>query len=349
MPAIRWTLCIAAWFLCTAAVIAQESHGPDPLFESDAVLDVRIAGPLRTLVSDRPFDEELPATFQYTNDAGEAIVFDVGIRTRGRFRRQEEICDFPPVRLNFRKSEVKDTLFHKQDKVKLVTHCAPSARYEQVLLREYMAYRMLNELHDASFRVRLFRITWVDTERNGREQQRYGFLIEHRDRLAKRIGAPVVDVTGTTLSSLDPAYTNLTSVFHYMIGNTDFSPIRGAKDDYCCHNHVLFGEDDQLWLSVPYDFDQSGFVDAPHAGPNPRFKLRNVRQRLYRGRCRFNEQLDETIELFIARRAAIEAIVESTPGTTNATKKDAREYLARFYKKLESDKRIDNDIVKACI
>ena len=349
MPAIRWTLPVATWFLCATVAFAQEIGEPDPLFRSNDVLDVRITAPLRTLLSDRPFEEELPATFQYTNEAGTPVAFDIQVRTRGRFRRQEHICRFPPVRVNFKRSQVKGTLFHKQDKVKLVTHCESSSRYQQVLLREYMVYRVFNVLHDASFRVRLLRITWIDNERDNREMVHFGFLIEHRDRLAKRLDMPVVDVTRTKTTNLDPAYTNITSMFHYMIGNTDFSPIQGAKDEYCCHNHILFGVEGQPWLSVPYDFDQSGFVDAPHAGPNPRFKLRNVRQRLYRGRCVFNSQLSETIDLFQAKRAAIDEMIETTPGATNATKKYVRSYLERFYKTLESDKRINKEFVKACI
>ena len=138
MPAIRWTLPIAAWFLCATTAFAQEIGEPDPLFSGNDVLEVRITAPLKTLLSDRPFDEELPATFQYTDEAGMPVAFDIQVRTRGRFRRQENICKFPPVRVNFRRSQVKNTLFHKQDKVKLVTHCESSSRYEQVLLREYM-------------------------------------------------------------------------------------------------------------------------------------------------------------------------------------------------------------------
>ena len=50
------------------------------------------------------------------------------------------------------------------DKLKLAVHCRDSERYEQTLLREYMAYRLLNLATPMSFQVRLLRITWVDTE-----------------------------------------------------------------------------------------------------------------------------------------------------------------------------------------
>ena len=138
-------------FLIVSTATAEETRLPDPLFQSTEVLDVRIIAPLTTLLDERPYDEELPATLQYVDAAGQAVKFDIKIRTRGRFRRRENVCAFPPMRLNFKTSETKDTLFHKQDKVKPVTHCQSNVKYEQVILREYTAYRILNVMTDASF------------------------------------------------------------------------------------------------------------------------------------------------------------------------------------------------------
>ena len=80
-------------------------------------------------------------------------------------------------------------------------------------------------LTDVSFRVRLLRVTYVDTDRNDRERVSLAFLIEHRDRLAKRIGASAIETNMVTYPDLNASYTNLASVFHYFIGNTDYSPV----------------------------------------------------------------------------------------------------------------------------
>lgn len=349
MPVSRWTFAIIAWFLAAPSAWAIEVGTPDPLFQSDDVLSVKITAPISTLISDRPFEEQLAATFEYQNDADETVALDIQVRTRGRFRRQKNVCVFPPLRLNFKASQVKDTLFHKQDKVKLVTHCQKSDKYTQAILREYLVYRMFNLISDSSFRVRLLNITYIDNENKQEPDQRFGFIIEHRDRLAKRMGMKVVDTMRTSLDTLDPKYTNLVSVFQYMIGNTDFSPIAGAKDDYCCHNHILIGNADELYWSVPYDLDQSGIVNAPHAGPNPRFKLRNVRERLYRGRCINNHLLDETLQYFRAKRPDIEALITSDPHVTEAGGNGMLNYLKGFYRTLDSKGRINREFVKACI
>lgn len=349
MPVSRWTLAVIALFLGASSAWAIEVGPPDPLFQSDDVINVKIVAPLSTLLSERPLEEELPATLEYENEAEELITLDIQVRTRGRFRHQKEICPFPPLRLNFKASQVEDTLFHKQDKVKLVTHCKTTSKYTQAILREYLTYRMLNIMSDSSFRVRLLNITWVDSENKRKTDQRFGFIIEHRDRLAKRMDMGIVDTTRTTLDKLDPGYTNLVSVYHYMIGNTDFSPIAGAKEDYCCHNHILIGNEGEPFLSVPYDFDQSGMVDAPHAGPNPRFRLRNVQERLYRGRCVNNHLLNDTLEFYKVKRPEIEALIENDPHLSGGGKRGMLNYLKSFYKTLDSEGRVNREFVKACI
>lgn len=349
MSPTRWTLRVAAWFLLTSSVSAQEGHAPDPLFQSHDVLDVRIIAPLSTILSERPFEEELPASFQYTNSAGEAVEFDIKMRTRGRLRRQKDICDFPPMRLNFKSSQTKGTLFHKQDKVKLVTHCRHKPHYAQALLREYVAYRILNILTDASYRVRLLRITYVNAEKSNRENIQYGFLIEHRDRMARRIGKPVLEIPRTSVKALDPEYTNLISMYHYLIGNTDFSPILGMKGEICCHNHVLFGNADNPIWSIPYDFDQAGLVYTSYSSPNERFRLRNVKQRLYRGRCVNNGQIAASIAMFQASRNAIMQLVAKLDMATPGSKKMMTGYIDKFYKILSSERRVRSAIVKRCL
>jgi len=345
----HWTMAAILGFLAIATAEAQSGDRIDPLFQSTAMLEVRIVAPISTILEVRSDTQDVDGKFQYSDDAEEPIEVDIGIRTRGISRLNEDICPFPPLRLDFKKSQIKQSLFHKQDKLKLVTHCRDkSSRYEQTVLNEYLAYRILNELTDLSFRVRLLRITYVDTEEREKVRVRYGFLIEHKDRLAKRHGLKPLALEKTTVKSLRPDYTNLISVFHYMIGNTDFSPIAGP-DAECCHNHVLLGEEGSLLLSVPYDFDQSGIVDAPHGVTNPRFKLRSARERLYRGRCANNEHLDTTLALYLEKREAIYSLLENQQGLERKYRKKMRQFLDRFYKTIESPKQIERQLVTKCI
>ena len=349
MTQFHWTFVGVAWFLLFSAAEAQEAGAPDPLFQSDEILDVSIIAPISTLLAKRPIDEYLPGTFEYTNSAGQDVGLDIKLRTRGRFRRDKDNCRFPPLRLKFVKSQTKGTLFHKQGGVKLVTHCQNSSKYSQILLREYVAYRLLNVMTDLSFRVRLLRITYIDNDHKKDDEVHYGFIIEHKDRLAKRIGKNVLDLPGTSPRSLNPEYANTISMYHYLIGNTDFSSVRGSKGEVCCHNHVLFGNEGESVWSIPYDFDQAGIVGAPHAAPNPQFTIRTVKQRLYRGRCIHNDYVSATVASYRDRREELLRIISELEVASDRSVKSMTNYVEKFYEALNSEKRVTNATIKRCI
>jgi hypothetical protein len=193
------------------------------------------------------------------------------------------------------------------------------------------------------------RITYVDSEGKKQDDVRYGFIIEDKDRLARRLDKSVLDISKTSVSSLDREYTNLVSVFHYLVGNTDFSMIQGIEGEPCCHNHVLFGNDGEKIWSIPYDFDQTGVVDAPHAGPNARFKLRSVRDRLYRGRCVNNDLLQTTLAKFKDKHDEILAVVNEVSASSKQSISSTTRFVEDFYRVLESEKRVEKELIKKCI
>lgn len=344
-----WTTKLILLFPLVIAANAKDIRDFDPLFASNDTLDVEVEGPFSLLTRERPDEEELPGKFRYSADDGSLIEFDVVIRTRGNNRRDREICRFPPLRLNFKKSQTKDTLFDKQDKLKLVTHCQSNTkRYDQAVVSEYLAYRVLNVLTDVSFRARLLRIKYVYTDSN-REIETYGILLEHKDRLGKRIDGKPLAVERVAVSDLRPADLNLASVYQYFIANTDFSPVATAPDEDCCHNQALFASEQGKHYTVPYDFDRTGWVNAPHATPNPRFRLRSVRERLYRGRCVNNELLDTTLQLYREHRNDIEAVVNDQAELARNTRSHLLGFIESFYKTIDDPKRVEQRIIKKCI
>ena len=46
MTQFHWTFVSVAWFLLFSGAEAQEIGAPDPLFQSDEILDVRIVAPI---------------------------------------------------------------------------------------------------------------------------------------------------------------------------------------------------------------------------------------------------------------------------------------------------------------
>ena len=339
-----FTIVVLLVFLQAAA---SAGDLPDPLFQDDATLAVTITAPLTTVAKERPKEDYVPGQFSFTAADGTSVSLDVEIRTRGHFRH--ETCDFPPLTLNFKKSQTDGTLFDKQDKMKLVVHCDDSKRYEQAVLREFLAYRILSQVTNLSFRVRLLRVTYVDSEQRRDEQVRYAFLLEHKNRLAKRIGRKDLEIARTKVSAIQPDQLNLTSVFAFLIGNTDFSPVAGPPDDECCHNYVLFGNDVDPILAIPYDFDQSGFVDAPYALPNENLRIRSVTQRLYRGRCANNEHLEESIGMFSNERDKLFALIADQEGLDSRARKQVTRYLDDFYEIIDDPRDVQRKIINKCL
>jgi hypothetical protein len=346
MPLTRVSMLLLLFFLAAPPQAADVAM-PDPLFRDTAALQVTITAPLTTLLKEKSTEEYLQGVFEYTDGDDEIRAFDVKIRARGHLRH--EVCEFPPIWVNFKKSEVKNTLFHKQDKLKLVVHCANSIRYEQAVVREYLAYRILNLATPLSFQVRLLRVRYVDSEGKRDDQVRYAFFLEHKNRIGKRIDAEDLKIEETEVERIQPDHLNLTSVFEYLIGNTDFSPIAPSPYDECCHNYDMFGNDSDLLIAIPYDFDQAGFVNAPYAAPSEQFPIRSVRQRIYRGRCANNEHVPASLQRFQEIRESIYTMLKEHEGLTSMTRRALIAYVDNFYKVIDDSVKVERSMVEKCI
>jgi len=347
---LRTSLAIVACVLLAAAAGAKEPRDADPLFQDTTVINITINAPFPSLLKRRPNEEYLPGTLSYADADGNDVTLNMGIRTRGNFRRQKRICPFPPLRVNLDKAQTKGTLFHKQNKLKLVAHCRDrSERYEQGVIREYLAYRILSALTDIGYRARLVRVTYIDTENKHKDRVQYAFFIEHKNRMSKRIGLPEIATSKIRTAQLEGAYSDLTSLFQFLVANTDFSPIAGAEGENCCHNTTLFGNEGEPIYAIPYDFDMSGLVDAPYAEPNPRFKIKRVTQRLYRGRCAHIGNLDNTVRTFQDKRGEIFSIIANQPELTPKSRKAVTKFVEAFFRILDNPKKLDRQVRKKCI
>jgi hypothetical protein len=192
------------------------------------------------------------------------------------------------------------------------------------------------------------RIKYIYTDSKD-ETESFGMLIEHKARIGKRIDAKPLAIEKTTVAEIRPKDLNLASIFQYFLGNTDFSPVATAPDEDCCHNQALMASEGKLHYTIPFDFDQAGLVGAPYAAPNPRFRLKSVRQRLYRGRCVNNDYLPTTLQLFRAHRNDLETLVREQQELSSATRRKMLSFMDDFYDTIDSPKRTERNIVRRCI
>jgi hypothetical protein len=328
---------------------AHEVSGPAPLFADDSLLEVTIAAPLETLMRERPDVEYLDGTFSYRAPHGSTTTLDLKLRTRGNYRRDEEHCDFAPIRLNFRTSQVADTLLARQDKIKLVTHCrSDMPHFQFYVLREYLAYRFYHALTPISYAVRLLRITYVDMD-TGHTMTRLGFVIEDDNAVAERNGLEVVKIARIPPADIDRRQQNLVHVFSYMVGNTEYSLVNPEPDKDCCHNaDVLSETGGPPYLPLLFDFDFAGLVDAPYAQPNPRYPIHSVRTRHYKGLCTNNDLLPGTVQMFFETRDDFDRIIDSFSNLSGYSARLARGYLKGFFKSIRDPESVQKSLANKC-
>ena len=342
----RIKLFALAWLATATHAQAQEpSDRTTPLFADGTPIEITLSGPIRNIVraAERSTDAH-PATLA---SGGETHAIELS--ARGVSRRKRENCTFPPLRIAFSEKAGKESLFHKQGRLKLVTHCNEQGSSEQTLLREYTAYRLYSALTRESHKVRLARMTYVDGDKP--LTTRWGFLIEDTDDAARRVDLKEVDTGTVRRDALNPQASARLALFQFMIGNTDWESTMGPDPADCCHNTKLIGsaKDSQTNLTpVPYDFDNSGLVDAAYAVPNAILKIPSVKTRVYRGFCRFNDQLGEEVERFRAARPALEEEIRNIPGLEARSRSTMERYLASFFDVIGDPRAFDRDIVQGC-
>lgn len=220
---------------------------------------------MTTLAAMRQSSDYFPAAL--TDHTGK--IYKVEARTRGRFRRKT--CEIPPLKLKFSKKELRNLGFDTLNEVKLVLPCFDNPESDQLVIREYLTYRMFEKLTPISVRARLIRLTLEDTHVN-RKNQVMAILVEHPEETEKRLGGKMLDVFGIPQDSLVTNQAALVSMFEYMIGNTDW-------DISMQRNVLLLQNNAGRVYVIPYDFDFAGAVSAPYASPSTESGLSSIRER----------------------------------------------------------------------
>ena len=311
-------------------------------FEDDAPLEIELTGPVWSLIENKDDRKEWPFRLK-----SGGVELDLKLRARGNSRMR--LCDFTPLRLNFKQAETVGTPFEGQDKLKLVTRCEKGDRFEIDVLEEYAAYRIFSLLSDASYRTRLVHLTYNDTDGRLKKAYRnsYGFLIEPLDQLVTRLDGSLSELPAVSLRQLDKKQAALVYVFQYLIANTDWSFVAAENDEHCCHNIELVKLGNQHF-PVPYDFDLAGIVNAAYARPDSSLRIKKVSQRLYRGFCTDTEILHAALRSITSREEEITAVIADLPITEQKVKEKRMAYLGDFFKKARDEDKMISMFENRC-
>jgi hypothetical protein len=314
------------WPSAKAAARQKQEAEARPLFAATTPLVFTLTANLKAVQADRSptSTKTFPATIEFRANGGAVTTVELPIRTRGNVRRSYDICEFAPLRLEFPKEQMKGTVFEGQHVLKLGVHCRDVKVFEQYVLREYAAYRILNLLTPRSFRARLAKVTYIDSGAKKTLGTKYGILIEDDEDVARRMEGRLVTQT-SLFSRLDKDTFTLVTLFEYMIGNLDMSILAQ-------HNFKFVQVPAGAVYPIPYDFDYSGLVDASYALPPPDLHITTVRDRVYRGDCRTPTELETFFVKFRAMKADLAPLYDTIPDFDPAAKKRALAYLDEFYK-----------------
>ena len=313
----------------------------DPLFESDEPLKITLTGPFDKVFKERDKEKRYPARLQWDNSA-----LPVNLQVRGNNRLKTETCKYPPLKIHLNKEDTKGTLFHKQTELKMVVAC--KMNYFDYVRMEYLVYKIYAMLSDGHFKVRWLDITYIEEDK---QRQAPGFFIEQKKRMGKRLGLTQVHESRIPISSLDHRYAATVDLFQFMIGNTDYSNVQARGDEDCCHNIKLMADVEDVsakFIPIPYDFDNSGIINARYAIPPAFLHIKKVTQRKYRGLCAASDQLASSIPSFQQVENDITKLIETDSILGDRMKKRVLKYVVSFYDILNNPKKQNRFITNAC-
>ncbi len=343
-----WISSVLLFFITVNAAISQDSTAintdKSPLFGSENPIEFILKLDIKAVKNDDSDDPQYSdAALVLKNPDNSTKDFSLKVKARGHARRVYDFCTFPPIKINFKKSELEGTIFEGQDKLKLVSYCRDIDDYEYLVMKEYLIYKIFNIMTPNSFKVRLAHVTYQDINDTGKPVTRHGFLIEDDEQMATRIGGQPTDVVLANHDRCERNSLDLFTIFEYMIGNTDWWMARPTT-----HNVLLVAMSNGNIIPVPYDFDYSGLVGASYAVPDEKLGIKDVKERIFRGYCRFPGTYEKAAELFLAKRQEINSLIGDFELLPEVHRKLMIKYLDAFYKDIENPQSFNIKINKAC-
>ncbi len=339
------------WFCAPALPLhAQEAMTDDAaetdsatVFESlvrDDILTITIKTDQRKFLKEKKKEAYQPAIMTYADKEGTLITREIEIKSRGNMRLNN--CRYPPIRLKFSKKEIKQDGLTSPHKLKLVVGCESGANYEQLVLREYLVYKLFNVFTDNSFRAQVVKLHMEDTGGKQKPRSTFAFIIEDDDELAGRIGGRVYDPKGINSKSLEPQSYNILAMFQFIAGNSDWFVLNK-------HNlKFVLNSEEKTVKAIPYDFDYAGIVKAPYAVANEKMPISNVQERFFIGKCGEEGYYDTIIKMFIEKKEEVLSIPKNCIYLDDNSRDWMLKFLESSYEILENPKWIQKEIQRGC-
>ena len=335
----KWILSLFSfpiWFLCTA-LSAQSTT----VFDSQTPITLQLEFGRKTLLERTNDSTYMPTKIRVVSD-GIPYTLEGQIRSRGNFRKKN--CFYIPLKIKLDPEAGKGTPLEGLSKFKVVLPCKIEKGNNDATVKEFIAYKIYEQLMPIHFKTRLLNIQWTDTDGNRPKIFPVkGFLLEDIDALALRYGTPEIKRRIPALQQDDSTSVGV-AYFEYLIANTDFST-------RFRHNIKLVFKEGRI-IPIPFDFDLSGLVNASYAEvTNAQFlskRIYEVTFRAYKGYLRNEEIMQHSRLHFLERKEAVMATINEYEKYLENSRsgKVMRVFLSEFYRIFEDDKRFERLILR---
>lgn len=319
---------IAFIFLISSSFLFASNDQPAKpsifdLVVQDEILQATLKTDFSSLIDNKlKTSEYYPGLFSFVDETGKRNEFPVKVKARGKFRRKK--CEFPPMKLKFKKDYLLSSGLDTFNKLKLVTHCLDDLSGDASNLeKEFLAYKIYNELSEQSFRVQLIKVKYMDETGKRKPINTFAFLIEEDEQVANRLGGTLCQCFGQPEERFERVQVAKVALFNYMIGNSDYD-FKRAK------NLKMIEMPDGKLTAIPYDFDHSAFVYPPYLN----FERMEGTEREFKAFSLTADDDAEIKDLFFSNKDKILAMIKEFKYSTRREKVDMRRYVKEFYELL---------------
>ncbi len=300
------------------------------LINYQEMLEVDLKLNMDEVFGNRRSEDKHKAVLSFNDNNGVAQTWNIKVALRGKFRRTR--CNnLAPLKLHFKKNDLYEAGLAKYNDLKLVNQCMDDSKdFKQLLVREYLAYKLYNQITEESFRVQFLKINYID-DQTGKSKTQYGFVIEDTAQLRARINALKIEKQyNINQEKYNQDQVKLMSVFQYMIANPDWSLGRS-------HNVKVMLQEDKL-IAIPYDFDFSGIVEAPYVLLNEELGIATQKERVFLGFESHTEELTKELDIFSDKKSLLIQTIKECKTLKGRNRREMIKFINSFYDETDSFK-----------
>ena len=319
-----------------------QRQSTDIFNRDDSLIHLTIVAEFDSLLNKKEETKYNPAALYWSlyNDSALNCKI-IELRTRGKFRRKSENCDFPPLKIKIEKEIREDSPFEAYKTIKLVTHCqSGNQEFDTYITKEYLVYRLYEIITSYAYKTALAKISYANHDSSFLISNRTGFLIENDEHLENRLDGQILgSEKGIPAKMERESYLKL-ALFQYMIKNNDWSVELNHNVEFLFHDPL------EPPKPVPFDFDFAGIVEIPYNVPNAKGTNRLEPERHFKAKVFSMKELEPYLTFYFNKKEELLNTIIVFPYLSDAEKSKMIQYILEFYDIISSRKEVRKNLLK---